>query len=177
MCLPRQSRHAADDGLAHRVRHGGEGGGVPDRRRSRGQVDERDAEPCGDAQGVAGAARLAAHRETARRVGDHFPFKNEFILRPKSMTNEQIIRLTFLEEAGLLQHVAPVGGLAHPLLPGADEYALAIEGDLCLRVRTDGKTSLDVIPITRIGQEIATILPPVDASPSWNAWPRRCGTE
>ena len=104
--------------------------------------------------------RMAAWFEEATR----FRFKNEFILRPKSMTNEQIIRMTFLEEAGLLQHVAPVGGLAHPLLPGADGYALAIEGDLCLRVRTDGKTSLDVIPITRVGQEIATIFSPVGAS-------------
>ena len=91
-----------------------------------------------------------------------FRVTKQFILRPKVMSSEQVARLTFLEQVGLLHHVAP-GGLAHSLDPDPDGYAVIIEGDLCLRVRIDRKTQIEVIPITRIGQEIARILPPVDS--------------
>ena len=40
--------------------------------------------------------------------------------------------------------------------------AALFEGDLCLRVQLQGPVQLGIIPITRIGQEIARISSPVD---------------
>ena len=71
-------------------------------------------------------------------------------------------RLTFLEQVGLIQHVSPVGGIANTFEPDSNGNAALFEGDLCLRVQLQGPVQLGIIPITRIGQEIARILSPVN---------------
>ena len=66
------------------------------------------------------------------------------------------------EEVGLIQHVAPVGGMVRKIEPGSNELTGIFEGDLCLQIQTARPVEVKVIPITRIGQEISRILPPVD---------------
>ncbi len=87
-----------------------------------------------------------------------FRIMGKYILRPKGYSE----RLVFLEEVGLFHHVAPVGGIVHTFTPGSDGYTGVIEGDLYLRIHIDRKVQLEVIPMTRVGKEIATILPLVD---------------
>ena len=50
----------------------------------------------------------------------------------------------------------------HTFRPNSDGYAAVFEEDMCLRISLDRDVKLNVISITRIGKEIATILPPVD---------------
>ena len=88
--------------------------------------------------------------------------QGEFVLRPESPTSEQVNRLTFLEEVGLIQRSRPGSGMARTFDPGANHEAAAFEGGLCLRMRLERPVKVSVIPLTRIGQEIASILPPVD---------------
>ena len=91
-----------------------------------------------------------------------FRIMGKYILLPHDYSGGRLERLVFLEQVGLLHHVAPSGGIVHTFKPGPDGCAEVFEGDLCLRIHIDRQVSLNVIPITRVGKEIATILPPVD---------------
>ena len=91
-----------------------------------------------------------------------FRIMGKYILHPNDYSGGQLDRLVFLEEVGLLHHVAPSGGIVHTFKPGPDGYVGVFEGDMCLRMHIDREVKLNVILITRVGREIATILPPVD---------------
>ena len=91
-----------------------------------------------------------------------FRIMGNYILRPHDYSGGRLERLVFLEEVGLLHHVAPTGGIVHTFKPGPDGYVGVFEGDMCLRIHIDREVKVSVIPITRVGREIATILPPVD---------------
>ena len=91
-----------------------------------------------------------------------FRYQGNFILRPNNLSGERLERLTFLEEVGLIQHVPPVGGMVRKIEPGSSEMIGIFEEDLCLQIQTARPVEVKVIPITRIGQEISRILPPVD---------------
>ena len=93
-----------------------------------------------------------------------FRLRGNVILRRNELMGERLDRLVFLEEVGLIQHWHPAGGINRKFEPGPDGFVAIFEGDLCLLLRAHGKdgVGLPVIPITRIGQEIAKILPPVD---------------
>lgn len=87
-----------------------------------------------------------------------FRFMGRYVLPPDRF-NE---RMDFLEQVGLIHHVAPIGGLVHTIDPGSQGFATVFEGDLCLRIHLDKALKFNVVPITRAGLEIASILPPVD---------------
>ena len=92
-----------------------------------------------------------------------FRIMGEFILRPDDLSGDKLTRLTFLEQVGLIQYLRPVGGMFKPLEPDSSKSIGIIEGAWCLRMQSARPVKVEVIPITRIGQEIATILPPVDS--------------
>jgi len=46
--------------------------------------------------------------------------------------------------------------------PDTNGLRAVFEGNLCLRIYLDREVRLNVIGLTRMGKEIATILPPVD---------------
>ena len=85
-----------------------------------------------------------------------------YILRPDELSSGRLDRFNFLEQAGLIQHVPPVGGMHFSIKPDSNKFAAVVEGDLCLRIYLDSMVRPKVIPITHVGQEIARILPPVD---------------
>ena len=91
-----------------------------------------------------------------------FRFMGKYILPPTDYTGERLERLNFLEQVGLLHHVAPVGGICHVFKPDTNGLRAVFEGNLCLRIYLDREVRLNVIGLTRVGKEIATILPPVD---------------
>ncbi len=91
-----------------------------------------------------------------------FRFSGEYILKPSEWDDNRVERLNFLEEAGLLHHVAPTGGIVRRFKPNSDGFAALFEGDLCLRIQIDNEVKLPVIGLTRVGKELASILPPVD---------------
>lgn len=88
------------------------------------------------------------------------------VIRPKreleELTGERWVRLTFLEQVGLFQHVIPFTSDTWTLEPNASGFAAVVEGDYCLRVQVGAPVGVRVIPITRVGQQIALILPKVD---------------
>ena len=91
-----------------------------------------------------------------------FRVQDKFILRPENLSSEQLHRLNFLEQVGLIQHMHPDSGMGHTFDPGSGKELVTVEGDLCLRMQTKHPVTVGAILITRIGQEIARILPPVD---------------
>lgn len=89
-----------------------------------------------------------------------------FIAKPREMKNDKLLELTFLEEVGLLQDVN--GTLGWTLDVGEDGYSNFFvkspwsSGDLFLRIKM-ADPRLELIRITRVGREIASILlPPSD---------------
>ena len=103
-------------------------------------------------------------QETARmfeEVVEH-RIRNEFILPPNETKGAMVVRLAHLEQVGLLHHVAPNSGLMRRFSPDADGYAAIFVENLCLRLRLDGEARLKIVPLTRIGQEVASLLAPVD---------------
>ena len=90
--------------------------------------------------------------------------EGSWILQPGELRGERLEKLAFLEEVGLIQQWHPAGGTATSFEPGPEGFLVIYEGDRCLYLRPRSKrgVSLPVIAITRIGQEIAKILPPVD---------------
>ena len=105
--------------------------------------------------------------ELDRQAASWFQEETEFriegnsILKPPAddLKGERLQRLIFLQEAGLIHEASAIGGMARPFSPGPDGSAALIEGELCLRMRITGEVELEIIPITRTGREICTILP------------------
>ena len=91
-----------------------------------------------------------------------FRIMGKYLLRPEDFRGERLERMVFLEQVGLVHHVSPMGGIVHTFDPGSQGFASVLEGGLCLRIHLDKTVKLGVIPITRVGKEIATILPSVD---------------
>ncbi|MDE0303257.1 MAG: DUF2806 domain-containing protein [Albidovulum sp.] len=91
-----------------------------------------------------------------------FRVMGKYILRPDDLRGERLSRMLFLEEVGLIHNAANIGGVVHNFNPGSQGFAVLPEGDLCLRIHFDQKVPLKVIPMTRVGREIAAILPSVD---------------
>lgn len=91
-----------------------------------------------------------------------FRIMGEFILRPDDLEGERLERLVFLEQVGLIHHVVPIGGIIQGFEPNSNGFVALFEGNLCLRMHIDHELKLKVIPFTRVGIEIASILPPVD---------------
>ena len=96
-----------------------------------------------------------------------FRIDGECILQPdrKAYQGEMLERLRLLEQAGLLDPVSPNDGMekTHPSLPGElGGFVAIVEGDLYLRIHTSENVRYRIIHLTRLGIEIATLLPPVD---------------
>jgi hypothetical protein len=92
---------------------------------------------------------------------------NEQIIKPKKLVNELLKDLIFLEACGLLQGVLANLGFDFDSESGYVNYR---QGDLVLHLKTaQRKVRLEFIYITRIGSEIASILPPVDLMESLTA--------
>lgn len=85
----------------------------------------------------------------------------QFLLKPKKLQGKRLFDLIFLEEIGLVQQVAGIGGLqlSQKLSPegkwmlAEDQLMLIGEGE------AGSEFQIEVIKITRIGMEIARILP------------------
>lgn len=83
------------------------------------------------------------------------------IPKPRDMKNDRLLDLTFLEEVGLLQDVNGIlGSDLHVNDDGYVNYFLneAIPGAIFLRMKLTS-SRLQLIRITRVGREIASILP------------------
>jgi len=91
-----------------------------------------------------------------------FRIRGEYILTPHDFIGERLERLVFLEQVGLVHHVAPIGGLSRSFKPNSNGFAALVEENLCLRMHIDQEVQLGIIPFTRVGKEIASILPPVN---------------
>ena len=85
-----------------------------------------------------------------------------FILMPQKeeMKGERLLGLTFLEEVGLLQDV--VMGMQQTLNPNEDGIVHSRQGQFILVAGTEKPLKLSLIRLTRIGREIARILPARD---------------
>ena len=95
-----------------------------------------------------------------------FRYHGRFIVRTsKRLEGELLDRLKLLEEVGLIHFVNPIGGMNTSIEFNKEKIAVMLEGKVCLILRADEKieVGMEVIPLTRTGQEIATILPPVDS--------------
>jgi hypothetical protein len=88
-------------------------------------------------------------------------FGGLFLLKPDVMEGASLLDAVFLEEVGLLQQVTGLGGLSMSYTYNPDGSYLFRERNMLLVM--DGppgtKINVDVIKITRTGQEIANILP------------------
>lgn len=91
-----------------------------------------------------------------------FRIEGKFILRPHNLVDERLEKLVFLEQVGLIHHVVEIGGIARTFKPDSNGFSGVLEGDLCLRMHIDHVVELGIIPFTRVGKEIASILSPVD---------------
>ena len=102
---------------------------------------------------IASAFEAAVHRRAS----------DGFILKPdeSEMRGERLLELVFLEEVGLLQEVN--GNLQITTNPNGEGVWYRREGGYALLAKTKTETKLPVIRITRIGREVAQILPPANA--------------
>ena len=84
-----------------------------------------------------------------------------FILKPgnEELKGQNLLNLTFLEEVGLLQNISLGLNLDGPANDGIVFFK---EGGFVLRTGSKENIALGVIRITRIGREIAKILPSTD---------------
>jgi hypothetical protein len=84
-----------------------------------------------------------------------------FILKADDLQGEPLLDLVFLEEVGLLQQVAGIGGLNISNKFNTDGKYIFRHGRLLLIAKgpPQGDINIPVIKITRTGQEIASILP------------------
>lgn len=89
---------------------------------------------------------------------------NAAILKPKTteMVGQRLESLTFLSEVGLLQAIDPVGGVVRPFSPNNNGVTFLQEQHLLLYMKLQQKFDMDIIPLTRAGRELATILPPAN---------------
>jgi len=99
---------------------------------------------------------------TTFRSAVEYRYNNEFILKPKieEMHGARLSSLAFLEEVGLLQPIGAIGGVVRKISPGSNGIAIMRERDLLLVVELQAEVELPIIPLTRSGREIASILPP-----------------
>ncbi len=93
-------------------------------------------------------------RETMHRM------QNGFILMPEDQEkrNQRFFDLSFLEEVGLLQDVTLGAQVTKKL--NDEGYFIWREGNLMLKAKAEESIRLEVVRITRVGQEITHILPP-----------------
>lgn len=85
----------------------------------------------------------------------------EFIPRPKSMSGETLAMYGLLEEADLLREVNGFIGVDRE--PDEDGKICLREGNLLLIVDANSKQRIGLIPLTRIGKELLSILPKPDS--------------
>ena len=91
-----------------------------------------------------------------------FRWGAQILRMDKNLAGESLKRLSFLEEMGLIQFVSPVGGVVTKIKSdGPNNTSIIVEGDLCLEIHHNSNIEVPVIPLTHIGHEIATVLPPV----------------
>jgi len=85
----------------------------------------------------------------------------QFLLKADKLKGEPLLNLVFLEEVGLLQHVAGVGCLTLTYKYDDQGWFRFREGNLVLICKgpENSDVPVEVIKITRTGQEIAKILP------------------
>ena len=97
-------------------------------------------------------------REVQYRIDD------ASILKPPldEMRGARLESLAFLEEVGLIHSIDAVGGIAKLIAPGIDGRGILREQDLLLVMEMSDPIQLKIIPLTRAGREIASILPPAD---------------
>ena len=93
-------------------------------------------------------------------------FAGEFVFRETSgeLAGTRLDRILLLEQAGLLQHGSPIGGVQRSFPLNENNTLFLFEGHLCIILVSENNDPIKcpVIPLTRAGKEIATILPPVD---------------
>lgn len=82
---------------------------------------------------------------------------DQFLIKPKELKGQDLIDLTFLEEVGLLIEVNGLLGITQK--NGPDGYSYNTQGNLLLRMRMSSEARIAVIKLTRVGREIASILP------------------
>lgn len=82
---------------------------------------------------------------------------DQFLIKPKELKGQDLIDLTFLEEVGLLIEVN--GMLGMPQQNGPDGYKYNVQGNFLLRMRMSSEARIELIKLTRVGREIASILP------------------
>jgi len=106
-----------------------------------------------------------ADREIAETFVDAVRLRlaGKHILLPdrESYQGETIARMRLLEQAGLLDPVSPNDAMAR-IGRSHSGVVSFVEGDLCLRMQSDTDVRYRIIPLTRIGKEVATLLDPVD---------------
>lgn len=85
-----------------------------------------------------------------------------FLPKPAEIKDQVLLELTFLEEVGLLQDVN--GMLQHTLGRNSEGVAIIASFNKVMRIkpRQGAELQLPVIRITRVGREIANILPKED---------------
>lgn len=81
----------------------------------------------------------------------------QFLIKPKDLKGEELIELTFLEEVGLLIEVNGMLGMEQA--NGSDGFKYIAQGNLLLRMRMASDKRIELIKLTRVGREIASILP------------------
>ena len=94
-----------------------------------------------------------------RRMENRMP--DGYLPRPNRLEGEELSELMFLEEIGLLQDAA--GNITVTLNPNEDGMVYYRIGEFLLIFETKQELRLNVIPITRVGRELLTILPSNDA--------------
>lgn len=87
--------------------------------------------------------------------------QSQFILKPKELRGQQLLDYIFLEEIGLLQQVAGMGGLQLSQEISAEGRWHFNANNLLLigEGQPNHKFDIEVIAITRVGREVASILP------------------
>ena len=91
--------------------------------------------------------------------------ENSVILKPKikEMKGARLEALSFLEEVGLLQSIDAIGGVVNNIHRGRDGKGVVREQNLVLVVEIQRDLKLEIIPLTRAGREIASILEPTNS--------------
>ena len=89
---------------------------------------------------------------------------NKQILTPTidEMQGARLEELSLVAEFGLIQHVDPLSGLALQISPGTDGKWCIREQNLVLVSELKDNIELQVVPLTRAGREIVSILSPAN---------------
>ena len=93
-----------------------------------------------------------------------YRWNGKAILQPKDdeMKNDPLEDLCFLEDVGLIRSPDPIGGVAHTIKADSNGQGFVRENNLALVMEFTGDVQLKIIPLTRAGKEIASILEPVN---------------